>query len=798
VRRRRFLFSLSKGLAGFTTLIALAGGFNTLAQVSGFSLSSTIQPANSGLGTAGLNTSSNAWASRVPDIEAALAQAVARAKENESNTPPGMPTQDAVVRRTLLQRLVRIYEQQLSNLAELQTAIGHRAEMNQQAQKWSGFTTSRPYSILLADSLREAVAAERSRIRADEQALSALDGLITENRESVAGAEEKIRRLNEQLEGVAQSGSLSSQRELEQIRSQVALAALTLLDLERRIRQENLAASRSHLDLLQKQLLAANADVKFTEADREKVLAGIEADRVRLERELMEAEKRQGAALAALEAAQRGHNQSQGGAPAERALELSSLRTAQWECAVSAVRVLRLQLEAGSIERSLWEARYAAYGSSQVQTLRDSERRLKTLSKRAALWNEYFRQKLDTTSNQITLEEARISHADPDSELAPLMRERLIALRERSQWLLSMVQTAERLQSLLERCSEDLARDIGRLPLGERVQNLFSDARSFLSNLWGFELFTAEDTITVGGQKISGRRSVTVGKVAGAVLILLVGYWITGLVSLGGKRAAQRWLNVEPNQGELIRRWLRTALVVCLILFSLTSVKIPLTIFAFAGGALAIGIGFGTQTILKNVVSGLIILFERPFRVGDVLDVGGQKGTLTSIGLRASVLQLWDGTESLFPNSQLLENVLTNWTYSNRSVRFALTVGVAYGSDTRRVVQLLEEVVLRHGLVEAQPKPQVFFSDFGASSLSFETRFWLDVMKTNPAQVSSDLRHMIAVAFAETGIVIAFPQQDLHLNTARPLLVEMVGKGGLGSGRSEVRNRPDPSSTLLS
>ena len=276
------------------------------------------------------------------------------------------------------------------------------------------------------------------------------------------------------------------------------------------------------------------------------------------------------------------------------------------------------------------------------------------------------------------------------------------------------------------------------------------------------------------GQKITGKRSVTLGKIVMAILILGLGIWITGLVSRVAEPIIIRRLKIEANQANLIRRWLRAFMVVCLVMFSLVSVKIPLTVFAFAGGALAIGLGFGMQTLLKNFVSGLILLFERPFRVGDVLDVGGQRGTVTEIGLRASVLQLWDGTETLIPNSSLLENNVTNWTYSNRKVRFSVTVGVAYGSDTRRVIQLLGEVAERHGVVEKDPKPQVLFTDFGESALTFELRFWVDVIKANAAQVGSDLRQMIAGAFAENGIVIAFPQRDLHLDTARPLAVEIV------------------------
>jgi potassium-dependent mechanosensitive channel len=117
---------------------------------------------------------------------------------------------------------------------------------------------------------------------------------------------------------------------------------------------------------------------------------------------------------------------------------------------------------------------------------------------------------------------------------------------------------------------------------------------------------------------------------------------------------------------------------------------------------------------------------------------------------------------------------VTNWTYSNRKVRFPVCVGVAYASDPRRVMQVLNEVVERHGLVEKEPKPQVLFTEFADSTLLFELRFWVDVSKVNVAQVSSDLRLMIAGSFAENGIIIAYPQRDIHLDAARPVQVEVV------------------------
>jgi small-conductance mechanosensitive channel len=213
-------------------------------------------------------------------------------------------------------------------------------------------------------------------------------------------------------------------------------------------------------------------------------------------------------------------------------------------------------------------------------------------------------------------------------------------------------------------------------------------------------------------------------------------------------------------------------------------------VFAFAGGALAIGLGFGMQTVIKNFVSGLILLFEQPFRVGDVLDVGGQKGTITSVGLRASVLQLWDGTETLIPNSSLLENNVTNWTYTNRKVRFVVSVGVAYGSDPRKIIKLLEEVAERHGLVEKDPRPLVLFAEFGDSTLNFELRFWLDVAKANSALVCSDLRLMISSTFAESGVAIDYPQRDVHLRAPGPIDVRLISTDGQHTGGAPGASQP--------
>ncbi len=730
-------------------------------------------------------TAAAAPAAVVQDLDTKLAEARVRLAAIETlgdaaltNRPTGVSPQDVATRRALQQRLVRLLEQQVSNAGELETAKRRYEELSREAQTGSRLPGSPPYSVLLTDRLREEIQAERLKINSGEAAIATTDRMLAQNRSTLGQAEEKIRQLNEQLERANASETdprLAWQRELERLRSQVAAAAVGFLDSERQLRQTALAESRLRLGGLQRRLVIADADARFTQADLDAVLARVESNSVQLERELVAVRARRETALKALEAV-RGES-GRPGADAEaklRAEEVVATRQVQLETAQAAMRMLRLLLESESVERAMWEMRFAAHGSHSAATLSESQRRLENFVHQSTLWRDYQQQQVEVFPSQIEIQESRIRNLPPDSDLLPLARERLAALRERDELLQRLVRRMEHVRRLGERWAEGLRAAEGRLPFTGRVQNLFSDAGSFVRKLWTFELFAAEDTITVDGQQITGRRSVTLGKVVMAVLILALGVWITGLISRVAEPIIIRRLKIEANQARLIRRWFRTFMVVCLVLFSLMSVKIPLTAFAFAGGALAIALGFGMQTMLKNFVSGLILLFERPFRVGDVLDVGGQRGTVTEIGLRASVLQLWDGIETLIPNSSLLENNVSNWTYSSRKVRFSITVGVAYGSDTRRVIQLLGEVAERHGVVEKEPKPQVLFTDFGESALTFELRYWVDVITANASQVGSDMRQMIAGAFAEHGVVVAFPQRELHVTAAHPIPVAVV------------------------
>jgi potassium efflux system protein len=186
--------------------------------------------------------------------------------------------------------------------------------------------------------------------------------------------------------------------------------------------------------------------------------------------------------------------------------------------------------------------------------------------------------------------------------------------------------------------------------------------------------------------------------------------------------------------------------------------------------ALGVGIGFGLQEIVANFISGLIILFERPIRVGDIVTIGDKDGMVTKIRIRATTLRDWDGKELLVPNKEFITGRLLNWTLSDPQTRLVIPVGVAYGSDVELALRTLTDVVSNHPAVLKDPEPSILFLGFGDSSLSLVARCFVGSMDQR-MPTTSELHTKINEAFNEAGIVIAFPQRDLHLDTVGPIRV---------------------------
>jgi potassium efflux system protein len=188
--------------------------------------------------------------------------------------------------------------------------------------------------------------------------------------------------------------------------------------------------------------------------------------------------------------------------------------------------------------------------------------------------------------------------------------------------------------------------------------------------------------------------------------------------------------------------------------------------------ALGVGIGFGLQEIVANFISGLIILFERPIRVGDIVTIGETDGVITKIRIRATTLRDWNGKELVVPNKEFITGRLLNWSLSDSNTRIVLNVGIAYGSDVERALTVLEEIVRENPDVLDEPKPSIIMTEFGDNALLLTARYFVPSVEYLWL-TKSELNRTIYKRFNEEGIVIAFPQRDVHFDAEAPIRIQL-------------------------
>jgi small-conductance mechanosensitive channel len=261
-----------------------------------------------------------------------------------------------------------------------------------------------------------------------------------------------------------------------------------------------------------------------------------------------------------------------------------------------------------------------------------------------------------------------------------------------------------------------------------------------------------------------GSRKITLGLVLSAVAVLygsfLTSWAVQSMLMKGVFASRELQVGVRIS----IARLVHYGFVFVGFLLALVALGVNLRDITIIAGALGVGIGFGLQGIVNNFVSGLILLFERPIKVGDYIQLGELWAEIKKIGLRATVVETFDKSEIVVPNSDLVSYQVTNWTLTNRMARLIIPVGVEYGSDVPLVVETLMECATANSKVMRKPEPQVLFLKFGESSLDFELRVWISDIDDRLAMISQ-LHQEIDRRFRQAGIVIAFPQRDLHLRS---------------------------------
>jgi potassium-dependent mechanosensitive channel len=371
---------------------------------------------------------------------------------------------------------------------------------------------------------------------------------------------------------------------------------------------------------------------------------------------------------------------------------------------------------------------------------------------------------------------SRVSQLPDDSQARAVLKEAQESLNTLYTELLAGNRLLAADRRLTLRFSDEITAITGNLSFLEHASRLFQEAR----NLWDFEITTIDDApFTVG--------SLTLG-----LLLFAAGLWASRLGAKLVRHFAANRLKLDAGAVQAMHTFSFYALLIGFTLLALQAVHFPLTAFTFLGGALAIGVGFGSQNVMNNFISGLILMLERPVRAQDVVEVDGSHGVILKIGPRSTHIRATDGRHIVVPNSFFLESNVVNWTLSDDLMRTKVSVGVIYGSPTRLVKELIEQVVKAEPLALDQPPPNVIFDAFGDNSLNFDVYFWVEARAPmRVREVQSRVRFAIDDLFREHNLVIAFPQRDVHLDTVAPLEIRLLGDSGNAAGETPSSGKPD-------
>jgi potassium efflux system protein len=711
---------------------------------------------------------------KIGQIQARLGELRLQQTAGQDNTAgSGMTPDESAEWRRLNLQLVYLLESREQALKDLKT-VRYEVPADPGRYAWTGFTGNPPYPLASLVNLYDHIYPLRGEIGTLEVQRAVREANLNAFLKTRDASEKQLRQAEELLSRSAgKEGAVHArrQRDLARLRNEINSEGALFEDVAQLLAAEKIRTKRKELQYLEEQYRAAEVLSPLSREDLDRKLAELEARRKDREKFLAAAIQEERSAKTAMEKARTGGSKTAG--------QTERIRL---ETAASKIEISQGSLKILNFEEALWLDRYRLGRGEDLGELRQKRAEVDKALKQFGSWKEAFGKTVLTYAPLIHSENERLRSGTLSKKEEAAIRSLVAAYQERQNLWGEVVQALNQLERVATRWKEDLEYRMEHASTAAGARETGRSLLSVFGKLWNTELYVAETTTVIEGQKIVRPFSVTVGKIGNALFILLAGLWgARRLGSLLKRLAAQRFGMDASRMSQLERKWSFFTFLL-LLAFSLTFVNIPLAVFAFFGGILAIAIGFGAQHLIGNFISSIILMFDRTISVGDIVEMEGQFGQVKSIGLRSSSIRRFDGVEVIVPNSQFLEQKVTNWSLSDRIVRYEIAIGVAYGSPTQETSGLILGVIREDDRVLDSPEPVVIFESFGDCALMFRAFFWLALAPERDNRiVGSDIRHRLVEALDRAGIHVAFPQRDVHLDTKGPIEVKLLpgDRGGL-------------------
>ena len=665
--------------------------------------------------------------------------------ESLEQLPDEINAADLSASKRYLDRILLTITRHIAILDDAKQAQAALLAAREKAKAWKGYDTPTPYSVLMLDELTEQKQALENKQASSRSSIAVFQAILAE-----------LLKESKQATDEAESQQTTSKNDSKKLKQRFFFIRASALQHEIAALEETLKADEANVELLDKKISDIGDNVVLSSEDLERVIAaskdrqaGLKKESSELRKKLPKAQEDKDSAIAALDKQKAANPQD----PAN--LQLAEFRaetaTLLYDSLQAMTDILDSFLQIEALIPDSYQQRYTLLSRSAKSSEQNAALdNLNIFKKRILAWQIVFQNELSAISADIGKVQSRTS-------LLPADDAKLVPLNAQLKILWEKQVLTQRVHQSLTNQSGALERWLSKYDQAwhKPIQKALSHTWLGTKRLWYIPVNRYQESIEIDGKKVEVNRFVSLGNIITAVLIFAVAYMIASKISSKLQLAIVQRKILGEAQARTLGTWLMLCVAILLALATLSWLSIPLTIFAFLAGALAIGIGFGTQTIIKNFISGIILLFERKIRVGDVIEVAGTQGVVSEINTRSSIVKSPNGIENLIPNSLFLENRVANWTLNSRLFRRELTLNAAHGSPTQLIIETLNDAAERHGLILKDPAPFATLSQIGELSLCFTLHFWIQLNdKTNGLIVDSDLRIMVEKQLGEKGIQI--------------------------------------------